>query len=87
MALTVCERWTEKYSSLRPEVVTLPTGPCRFVCWIPEGRIVCTWTMKKARLAYASGFLFPTQGGMKKLSARDAIALLDQAISSKSAQR
>lgn len=86
MALTVCERWVSKYALLEPEDIVASSGSRQFRCHLPEGWVICTWVMKKERLSYSSGFLFPAQTGMRKLSARDATALLDQALSSRSAR-
>lgn len=87
MALTVCERWMEKYAALDPVMHVAPNGARQFRCRTP-GRdviMICTWIMKNERLSYASGFLFGNEG-LEKLSARDATALLDQALNSKSAR-
>lgn len=86
MKATTAERIHEKYeSALCTTLVTAPSGQQLRVT-LPAGELVATWITKNDRLSYASGFLF-AKSGLKKLTARDVTATLDEAVSSRSARR
>lgn len=66
------ERLQDKYGGVT--VTTELGSQLRFT--VPAGVIVATWVVKKDRLSYSSGFLFGTDGSMRKLSAREVDAEL-----------